>query len=295
MTGKLAFVGAGRLACTLAPAMARCGHDVVAVGARNPDSARQLAHAVGGDCQAMDIQDAADGADLVFLSVSDGAIEEVARAIRWRAGQQVVHCSGATEVSVLESARDAGASVGGFHPIQLFADPDVAARHIAGSSVAIEASGALESNLVAIARSLGYQVIHLPPGVRARYHAATNFSASFLLSLLHEACTLWSTCGIDSKQALEALVPLARGAIEAAAANGLPGALAGPFSRGDAGVVRSHLADLQALGTDAALFYRLIGLRQIELAKARGALPDEAIESLRKALMTAQTSGTVSV
>jgi len=292
---KVAFVGAGRLARTLAPALSRAGHPVVAIAARRAESAFELAQAVGGSCQAMGIQEAVDAADLVFLSVSDSAIEDVARSIRWRAGQQVVHCSGATSVSVLDSARDRGASTGGFHPIQLFADPEVAARHIAGSSVAIEASGELETSLVAIAESLGYQVIHLPPGVRARYHAATNYAASFILSLLHEACTLWTSFGVDSKQALEALVPLARGTIEAAAAKGLPGALAGPFSRGDAGVVESHLADLQTLGADAALLYRLICLRQIELAKVKGSLTDEAIESLRNALRADQASGTVSV
>lgn len=267
----------------------------MAVASRNAESALKLAATVGGSCEAMDIQAAVDAADLVFLSVSDSAIEEVARSIRWRAGQQVVHCSGATDVSALDVARDGGASIGGFHPIQLFADPEIAARHIAGSSVAIEASGELNANLVAIAGSLGYQVIHLPPGVRARYHAATNYAASFILSLLHEASTLWASFGIDSKQALEALVPLARGTIEAAAAKGLAGALAGPFSRGDAEVVAHHLEDLEGLGGDAASFYRLICLRQIELAKAKGSLTDEAIESLRKALRTDQTSGTVSV
>lgn len=173
-------------------------------------------------------QGAASAAQLTFITVPDGAIEPVTRQIQWRAGQFVVHCSGATEVAVLHAAAEQGAEIGGFHPLQLFADPRVALPLMAGSSVAIEAQGALDAELRRLAAGVGYRPITLPPGVRPRCYAATNYAASFLLSMLREACDLWNSFGVDDAHALAALLPLARGTLDTAAVKGLPGALAAP-------------------------------------------------------------------
>lgn len=204
--------------------------------------------------------------------------------MHWRSGQGVVHCSGATELSVLTQAARQGAQIGGFHPLQLFADPVLALPRVAGSSVAIEASAELLRTLLELAASVGYRPITLQPGVRGLYHTATNYSASFLLSLLREACDLWNTFGVDDKPALDALLPLAHGTLEAAAAKGLAGALAGPISRGDAGVVRRHVADLATASTNAVESYRLIAHRQLRLAKDNGKLSNDDLARLVEAL-----------
>lgn len=284
---KIAFVGAGRLAQTLAAAFSQAGWSIAAVASRSAESSRRLAEATGGTCQVFrESQEAVDEADLVFLTVPDDSIEPVASGLRWRSGQSVVHCSGATEVSALAAAGQQGAQMGGFHPLQLFADPAVALAGIPGSSVAIEAPEGLMQTLRDLAASVGYQPITLPPGVRGRYHAATNYSASFLLSLLREACDLWNAFGVDDQAALAALLPLARGTLDAAEARGLAGALAGPISRGDVGVVRRHLADLTAVGPESVEFYRTLARRQLRLAKEKGSLGADAIGRLAEALDT---------
>jgi len=223
-------------------------------------------------------------ADLVFITVSDDAIGAVARQVQWRPGQCVVHCSGATEVSMLAPAAAQGAHIGGFHPIQIFADPTVALPNMAGSSVAIEADGVLEAELARLAAAVGYRVIRLPPGARARYHAATNYAASFMLSLLREACDLWNSFGVSDQDALEALLPLSRGTLDAAAAKGLAGALAGPISRGDSSVVSLHLRELAALGEPAVDFYRSVAWRQLRFARDKGHLDEATLERLTRAL-----------
>lgn len=277
---KIAFIGAGRLAQTLALAFSRVGIAVVAVFNRSTPRAEALAASVGA-CQVCDSpQQAADLADLVFMAVSDDKIGALVSQVRWREGQCVVHCSGATEVAVLEPATSQGAAVGGFHPLQLFADPAVALGNMAGSSVAIEAEGALEAELRRIAELVGYRVIKLPPGVRGRYHAATNYAASFLLSLLREACDIWNTFGVNDRDALDALLPLARGALDAVEARGLAGAIAGPISRGDVSVVSLHLRELNNLGDPAVDFYRSVALRQLRLARDLGHLEPAVLERM---------------
>jgi predicted short-subunit dehydrogenase-like oxidoreductase (DUF2520 family) len=280
---RLAFIGAGRLGQVLAQAMAAQGESVVAVCSRNQDAAATLALRIPG-CQVMTQEQALQAADLIFLTVSDDAIEPLARVLPWRSGQAVVHCSGATELTALAAAVSRGATVGGFHPLQIFSDPERAAQLLAGSTVAIEAEPPLREELLRLAALLGMQPLQLPPGTRAAYHAAASFSASFILSLLDEAVQIWAGVGLPRQQALQALLPLARGTLQAAEKRGLAGALSGPISRGDAGVVAGHLQTLDPLGAEHGAFYRELSRRQLDLARASGRLDEQALQRLEALL-----------
>lgn len=239
--------------------------------------------------RAADVADGVAAADLVLLTVPDDVIETVADALPWRTGQAVVHCSGATELTALAAAARAGAQVGGFHPLQIFSDPgmanpSVAGQWLAGCSVAIEADRPLLDELQRLAHLLGMTPLTLPPGSRAAYHAAASFSASFLLSMLDESVRIWAAVGLREDAALAALLPLARGTLAAAAARGLPGALAGPISRGDVGVVAAHLHALAAVGGGHEALYRELSLRQLRLAQQRGRLSAVALTEMEALL-----------
>lgn len=279
----IAFIGAGRLAQSLAPALAAAGWPVLAVGSRRIESALALAARLP-DCQALPAAQAVAMAELVFISTPDDAIADTAAALPWRRGQMVVHCSGATPLDALAAARAAGAQVGGFHPLQIFSDPETARALLAGTSVAIEADGGLQALLHQLAHALGMKPFALPAGGRAAYHAAANLAASFLLSMLDEACQVWAAAGLPAEQALEALLPLSRGTLAAAQQRGLAGALSGPISRGDTAVVAGHLQALQAMGAAHADFYRQLALRQLALAEQAGRLDAAALARLRQAL-----------
>jgi len=282
MAGRIAIIGTGRLGATLAVALHRVGVEIAMVANRNAASALQLAAQLGS-CRAVDAIEAAQ-ADLVFLTVPDDALAPVAAQLPWRLGQAVVHCSGATEVAVLQPAADAGAAIGGFHPLQIFSDPARALELIAGSSVAIEGPPELEARLQQLAALLGMYPIHLPPGARALYHGGASYAASFLLSMLNEAVAAWRSFGVDEAQALQALLPLAQGTLAAAASKGLSAAVAGPVSRGDAGVIARHLAAFEALGPEHAALYREMTQRQLALVQQTRRLSDAQAEHIRQVL-----------
>jgi len=277
--GSIAIIGTGRLGATLATALHRVGVEIAMVANRNAASAQQLAVQLGS-CRAVTPNEAAQ-ADLVFLTVPDDALAPVAAQLPWRHGQAAVHCSGATEVAVLQPAADAGAAIGGFHPLQIFSDPARALDLIASSSVAIEGPPELEAQLQQLAELLGMHPIHLPPGARALYHGGASYAASFLLSMLNEAVAAWRSFGVDEAQALQALLPLAQGTLAAAASKGLSAAVAGPVSRGDAGVIAQHLAAFDALGPEHAALYREMTLRQLSLVQATHRLSEEQAERVR--------------
>jgi predicted short-subunit dehydrogenase-like oxidoreductase (DUF2520 family) len=274
---RIGFIGAGKVARTLAQGFAQRGWAVVAASSRTPASAQRLA-ADAGACRAVaHAQDVVDAADLVFLTVTDDAIAPTAARLAWSDAKAVVHASGATELAALDAARAQGAAVGGFHPLQTFADPAVALASLNGCTVAIEAAGPLEATLEALASALGMRPIRLPPGVRPLYHGAGSFAAPFVALMLDQAVRMWESFGVPRAEALRALIRLAYGTLDAAARDGIEASFAGPISRGDVGTIERHLGAIAKLDPGTLALYRDLALRAVPVAEAKGSLtPDQA-------------------
>jgi predicted short-subunit dehydrogenase-like oxidoreductase (DUF2520 family) len=292
---SLGFIGAGRLARCLALGFSRAGYAVTAVASRTPESAHRLATQIGGQtgnqCTAYDDpQQVVDAADIVFLSVPDDSIGTTANALRFAGAgddagrlRALVHCSGASPVELLAPAQSQGVSIGGFHPLYLFGGDPADTERIRGCSITIEADGALKDALTALAIALGCHPLSIPAGGRMLYHGAAHYAASFALCSLAECVALWRTLGFAEDDALRALLPMLAGTIQTARDRGLPGALAGPVSRGDTGVVRKQLALFEELGGDHAALYGLMSRRAVELARRRAA-PPAAIDAISDAV-----------
>ena len=284
--GDIGFIGAGRLGSALALAMDRAGLRVAAVASASPASAQRIADRLTR-CEAMSAQQVAERCDLVFITTPDAAIEPAAGALTWRSGIGVVHCSGATDVDdALAHAAAAGAAVGGFHPMQTFADPDAAARTLAGCTVTIEArDAALDARLSAIAERLGCAVNRLPAGMRARYHAAAGYGSQFVNVLLAEAARVWASWGANEAETVHALLPLVRGTLAAIESAGIARGMPGPVSRGDVDTVAKHVDALTELDDASTIeSYRLLCRRTVDLAIARGAIDEATAQRLRALL-----------
>jgi predicted short-subunit dehydrogenase-like oxidoreductase (DUF2520 family) len=284
---RIGFIGAGRVAKGLAWGLAQSNQNIVAAASRSAGSAELLAARIAGCRASANAQDVADRSDLVFITVPDDAIAAVAASVKWRQAMAVVHCSGATEVAVLEPAARAGAAIGGFHPLQLFADPDVALAGLPGCTVAIEADAPLSSQLEMLAAALRCRTIRLPPGCRARYHASAHYAAGFVITLLNEAAELWKTFGIDREDTVRALLPLLRGTAAAVERAGLAQGLAGTYSRGDIGTLQKHIDSLSRIGPDALQLYCELALRSIPLGLERGGYDEKRAEEMRALLRAA--------
>ena len=85
--------------------------------------------------------------------------------------------------------------------------------------------------------------------------------------MLHEAAQLWRSFGVEEDQALRALLPLVRGTVASVERRGLAGALSGPLSRGDLGVLQKHFDALGGLGGEHLSFYKALTRRQLPLLK----------------------------
>ncbi|WP_157123092.1 Rossmann-like and DUF2520 domain-containing protein [Pandoraea vervacti] len=285
----LGFIGAGRVASALARAAVRAGYEVPVIASRRRENTERVAAALR-DCHPLTVDRPGDmnavfsRADVIFLTVPDDAIAECAEHLTPRAGQALVHCSGASEVDLLAPAAKHGGQIGGFHPLFLFAGLDDDATRLPGSAIAIEAEAPLNEVLQRLASDMGCRTLSIPAGERMRYHAGANYAASFLLCLLDEATHLWKAIGLPTEDARDAMWPLVMGTLNAARERGLSGALAGPVSRGDAGIVTRHTEALAAMGGNHATLYSLLTQRAIHLARQRPNADDTALDAIARAI-----------
>ncbi len=286
---RLGFVGAGRVGTGLATGFAHAGVSVVAIASRKIASAQKLAKRVRG-ARACAPQEVADRADIVFLTVPDDAIEAAASSVKWRAGSACVHCSGAAELDALKKAIADGALTGGFHPLHMFGAAREPSGALAGSAIALAGPDALVKKLARLARALDAKPLRLPEGGRALYHAAANFSGAFVIALIQETIALWGKLGVAEDAALAALLPLLRGIVDNVEKLGAAGGLGSAVARGDVGTLRKHLDVLAKEAPDSLELYRILSLRTIPLALARGTLEPETAKEITALLQSRRVS-----
>ncbi len=278
--GTIGFIGAGTVGTVLGEALSRIGYRISKVASRTRDSADTLARVIP-DCDAVsDSTEVAETCDLIFLTVPDDAIQDVAAGVRWRTSNAVIHCSGATPLKALAPALDAGATVGAFHPLQTFAGegagPDDEPSALPGSTFGIEAPDpALRTKLHRIAADLGCEVIDLNSEARALYHVSAVMASNHLVTLIADAAGLWGEFGLDRSSGLRALLPLVRGTVRNLERQGLPAALTGPVARGDVGTVEGNLSALEQQSDELVAVHRAMTRRTLRLAREKGRISED--------------------
>ncbi|UCH43812.1 MAG: DUF2520 domain-containing protein [Dehalococcoidales bacterium] len=287
---RTGFIGTGTVGTALATTLSARGYQVVAVYNRSKESAVKLARYING-CLAVDSgQAVADTTELVFITTPDDAIPSVVAGIQWRPNQSVVHCSGADSTDVLEPARQLGAQVGAFHPLQTFASVKQAIDNIPGSTFAIEAEEPLNTTLKEMANTLEGQWIELKASDKVLYHAAAVIACNYLVTLVKVATDLWQTFNIPVYQATKALMPLLQGTLNNIDSIGIPNCLTGPIARGDTGTINKHLKALEKSAPAVLSTYRELGLQTIPVSLAKGRINQQQADELETILKTPDSS-----
>ena len=281
---KLGFIGAGTVGTALSVRLNSKGYPIVAVSSRSQTSAQNLARAVNGCHVFHDNQGVADTAELIFITTPDDAITSVASQIQWHPGQSVVHCSGAASTDILQPAKELGAQVGAFHPLQTFASAKQAVENIPGSTFALEAEEPLLNTLKDMASALDGHWVELKASDKVIYHAAAVFACNYLVTLVKLAADLWQSFAVPPHQATQALLPLLRGTLNNIDTVGIPQCLTGPIARGDIGTINKHLDALHQTAPHLLSTYRELGLQTIPIALAKGRINQQQAQQLRDIL-----------
>jgi len=281
---EIGFIGSGPVGTAFGVNLSQRGYQVIGVFDVVKEAAQRFAADVSG-CRVFDkAQELSDSAGMVFITTPDDIIPKVAAELKWRAGQSVIHCSGASTVHSLDAASEQGALVGSIHPCQTFAGREQAISNLPGSTFAIEAEEPLKTTLSGIARALDGDLVYLTSEDKALYHAAACIACNYFYTLVKIATDLWKNFGKTTEEAIKAYIPLLQGSVNNIASVGLPGALTGPIARGDVKTIQRHLAALEKYAPDILPLYKELGRHTIPIGIAKGTLSQEKAAELRSLL-----------
>ena len=280
----IGIVGAGAVGLALGVALTRAGWPIAAVASRDKARRERFRSWVPGTRAFAEATALLDEVELVILAVPDDALPSVAGSLHLYSGQALIHTSGLLGADVLAPAMAAGTQVGAFHPLVAFADTERAVAALHGATIAIEGDDQLAGLLARMAEAIGGMPVRLAPGSKAAYHAAAVLAAGGIVALLDAIAELGRVAGLDEAGSLAVYTPLIRQTLGNAASIGIRDALTGPMTRGDAGTVRAHLAELAADAPDVLELYRVLARRELALAEQRGTLAPDEVTRLRGAL-----------
>jgi len=281
---RVAVVGAGRVGTAVAVLLQRAGHTIVAVSGRGATRGRAASYLPG--VRVVAPRDAVSDAELVIVGVPDDVIEETVLSLRdgVRAGQWIVHLSGASGLDVLDAARDAGARRLSLHPLQTVPDVTGAIERIPGSAMAVTADDE-EGYLVAerLAEELLAEPFRLEDRFRPLYHAAAVFASNYLVATSSVAADLFSAVGVPDP--VRAMSPLQRATLDNVELLGAERALTGPAVRGDAGTIARHLSALTEAAPEAIPAYVAMARIALDLGERAGRLPRDRRDACEDVLV----------
>jgi predicted short-subunit dehydrogenase-like oxidoreductase (DUF2520 family) len=275
----------------MAVLLQQAGYEVAGVSSRRQTSAEILAERLG--CPVLSGPEVARRSDVLFLTTSDDAVAMVAIALAeaeaFHEGQIVIHLSGALTSKVMEPAAAQGAITLSLHPIQSFASVDQAIAVLPGSYFSIEGDPRGYEFAREIVAVLGGKSFLLESRAKVLYHAACVAASNYFVSLLACSLDLMEEADIPEEMRLSALLPLVSGTLNNIRTLGIPHALTGPIARGDTGTLEKHLAALASLPEQLRIYLSL-GLKTVNVARAKGTITPEQAEGLRTLLMNCYAS-----
>jgi predicted short-subunit dehydrogenase-like oxidoreductase (DUF2520 family) len=271
----------------LGAALARAGHVVTGVSAVSQASRNRADELLPG-VPVADPTEVAARADLVLLAVPDDELEGLVKGLvateSLRAGQIVVHTSGAMGVQVLGPATELGALTIALHPVMTFTGRAEDLQRMSAACVGVTAADGDEvawSVGEALVVEMDAEPVRIPESVRPLYHSALAHGANHLITLVRDAADLLTGSGVANAERL--LGPLLSAALDNALRHG-DRALTGPVARGDTGTLRKHLGVLAQQAPEILPSYRVLARRTAERAEDSGLLKPEAANDVRTTL-----------
>jgi predicted short-subunit dehydrogenase-like oxidoreductase (DUF2520 family) len=268
-------VSAGRVGAVLGAALARAGHQVVAVSGVSRDSLRRAEELLPG-VPLLPPDEVVRRADLVLLALPDdalaGMVRGLAAADALRAGQIVAHTCGAHGVDVLAPAVEHGALPLALHPVMTFTGRAEDLERITTCCFGVTATDGDEAAWSvgeALVVEMGAEPARVPEAARPLYHTALAHGANHLVTLVAEAEDLLRAAGVGSPERM--LGPLLSAALDNVLRHG-DRALTGPVARGDAGTVLAHLRVLAEHEPAMLPAYRALAARTASRAERAGLL-----------------------
>jgi predicted short-subunit dehydrogenase-like oxidoreductase (DUF2520 family) len=271
---RVGVVGVGRVGSTLGAALARAGHEIVAVSGVSAESRRRAERLLPG-VPFRPVDETVAAADFVLLAVPDDVLRPVVTGLAdtdvWRAGQLAAHTSGAQGIGVLDAAAARGVLALALHPVMTFAGRPEDLDRLSGATWGVTALEELRPVAESLVLEMGGDPVWVPERGRPLYHASLTIASNHLVTLVNDAVALLDGVGVAEPARLVA--PLLSASLDNVLRLG-DAALTGPVSRGDVATVAGHVETLARSAPAVLPSYRALARRTAERAVASGRLTE---------------------
>ena len=269
---KVGVIGTGRVGAVLGAALARAGHQVVAVSAVSERSRAAAARMLPGVPVAPPPEVLA-AADLVLLTVPDdvlpGLVSGLASTGAPVTGLLLAHTSGRFGAAVLDPATRDGALPMALHPVMTFTGRPDDLDRLDGISLGVTAPEPVLPAAEALVIEMGGEPVIIDEANRALYHAGLASAANHLVALVAQSADVLRAAGVAEPSRM--LAPLLSAALDNALRLGDAG-LTGPVARGDVDTVAGHIAALRDTSPEALQAYLALARLTADRALAAGIL-----------------------
>jgi predicted short-subunit dehydrogenase-like oxidoreductase (DUF2520 family) len=248
----LTLIGGGRAAWAFGISWKRAGWTVDCVALR-PGSTSRVPELLSARRASLD---ETWTSDVVLVAVPDDALADACRSAVAQSGPErwLIHASGAHD-SGLFGGRARAFSL---HPLRALPPPGEG-NGLADTLLVFEGSDEARSLAATIATRFDARLATVARDRKPIYHAAAVIAANLVAAQLDAAARLLRNAVPDIPGVERELAALAESAIANWTARDGAARFTGPIARGDAGLVRAHLAALAGHQDEAGL-YRAAGL-----------------------------------
>ena len=263
---RIGFVGAGKVGFTLGKYMSERNVCVSGYYSRSEESARQASLFTHTKYYET-LEELIESSDALFLTVPDGAIEDVWNSILYRAkldearpcaasdiwgarmgikryslaGKFICHCSGVMTSAVFSEIDQMGAFGYSIHPLFAIHSKSQSYREISQAYFTIEGPEAYLDFWKDFFEKLGNPVRVSQAEQKVLYHGAAVFASNLVTGLFEAGVDLLMDCGFDRESGEAALKPLFLHNCQSVASVGTTAALTGPVERADEKTIQKHL------------------------------------------------------
>lgn len=245
---RVAIVGAGSFASSLAPALRESGYAITEIVSRDAPGSRLRAQrlAVKVGARAATIKTATLNAELLWFCIPDREIRVATVLFSGRSLGKVrfaFHSSGALPASQLGSLRRSGVAIASVHPLMTFV-PD-SRPSLRGVPFAVEGDAPAVRLARRVVRDLGGDALPLITERKAAYHAWATMTSPLFLAFLVTLEDAAIAAGLTRENSRRKSQPIIRQTLDNYARLGPRQSFSGPIIRGDVETVTRHLAVLR--------------------------------------------------
>lgn len=283
---EITIIGVGGLGSSLAKALSAAGIPVKSLYNRTADKARKLAVDLNINVSGSFPSDDHELGDLIFITVADGAIQDVANRLADTTDdlskKTIVHCSGNESAIILADLKSKGGSIASFHPLQTFTTQSEPSD-FEDIYFSLQGDKSAFPQLKQLAKQIGANTLEVTENQKSHLHVAAVLASNYLNTLLEAAVETASAGDLAPEKAKKALMPLVKRTLRNIEAQSFEEALSGPIKRGDIQTIGNHL-DLLKNQPELLLLYRILGQRTVELARKSQQIDHNTAQKMIKML-----------